>query len=111
MPTATGRRSANKIYKRVSANLTVDTKYPIVLAELEGQGLDQRKRTRIRGHIVPYGSAEFEDKIRPEITGEQELAEARGMSCIQWMRPDKHAAAHLGSCIPLTNKKNVRRPS
>lgn len=103
MPTATERRSTHKIYKRVSANLPADPKYRMVLAELEGQGLDQRKRTRIRGHIVPFGSTEFEDKIRPEVTGEQELAEARGMSCIQ-LTTDKRAAADLGLCIPLTTR-------
>ncbi|KAJ4412531.1 hypothetical protein N0V82_008756, partial [Gnomoniopsis sp. IMI 355080] len=77
VPTAMDRRSDQKIYKRVSANLHVDSKYRAVVAELESHGLDQRKRIRIRDHIVPYGSADFENAIRPEVTGEQELAEAR----------------------------------
>lgn len=80
MPTATERRTTHKIYKRISAHLPVDSKYLTVLAELESQGLDQRKRTRIRGHVVPYGGVEFENQIKPEITGEQDLNEARGMS-------------------------------
>lgn len=79
MPTATERRTNHKIYKRIGTNLPEDSKYRAVLAELESQGLDQRKRTRIRGHIVPYGSVEFENQIKPEITGEQDLVEARGM--------------------------------
>lgn len=77
VPTVTERRSHQKIYKRVSANLRVDSKYCAVVAELESQGLDQRKRTRTRDHVVPYGSAEFEDRTRPDVTGEEELAEAR----------------------------------
>lgn len=77
------RRSHQKIYKRVSANLHVDSKYRAVVDELESQGLDQRKRARRRDHVVPYGSAEFQDGFGSQVTGEQELVEARGMSCIK----------------------------
>lgn len=80
MPTATERRTTHKIYKRISAILPVDARYHSVLAELESQGLDQRKRTRIRGHIVPYGNVEFENDTKPEIAGKQDLTEARGRS-------------------------------
>lgn len=79
VPTAMGRRRTQKIYKRVSADFRADSKYRAVVAELESHGLDQRKRIRSRDHVVPYGSADFENAIRSEVTGEKELAEARGM--------------------------------
>lgn len=83
VPTATERRSHQKIYKRFSAKPRVDRRYHLVVAELESQGLEERKRARVEEYVVPYGSAKFEDEIRPEVTGEQELAEARGMSCVK----------------------------
>lgn len=79
MPTAIARRSDQKIHKRISTKPAVDTKYRTVIAELESQSLDSRKRARSEAYLVPYGSAQFESVIRPEVTGVQDLDEARGM--------------------------------
>lgn len=83
VPTAIERWSDHKIYKRVSVKPRVDLKYRAVVAELESQGLAERKCARKEEYMVPYGSAEFESETKPEVTGEQELAEARGMSSVK----------------------------
>lgn len=81
MPTALTRRSDQMIHKRISAKPAVDPKYCAVVAELECQSLDPRKRARTESYLVPYGSALFDSGIRPDVTGSQDLDEARGMFC------------------------------
>lgn len=81
MPTAITRRSDQKIHKRISVKPAVDSKYCAVVAELESQSLDSRKCARSEAYLVPYGSSEFRSEIRPEVTGAQDLDQARGMLC------------------------------
>lgn len=71
------------IYKRIGAKTAVDSKYRAAVAELECQSFDARKRSRKEDHVVPYGSMYFKDEIRPEVTGRQDLDEARSTLCAE----------------------------
>lgn len=88
----------------------MDSKYCLVVAELESQGLEERKRAKVANYIVPYGSADFEGDNRPDVTGEQELAEARGMSHVNsaiYMQGTRRAFVHHANAILRPSQQRI----
>lgn len=77
VPPAIPSHGNGRIYKRVPGR-GVDRKYNVVVAELDSQGFDMRKRVKMTSHKSAWGLHTFDPRYETAMNDQDEIVKARG---------------------------------